>query len=116
MSAWFGAVAQELGLRLSPALFDRYIEQSVLLADVDADGLLTAAEFVVTFATVFAPSRKFGNALRKAAGRGERDVVLDLLARGCDPNVGDGRGWTGAWSGARARTVRASATEERRGQ
>ncbi len=50
-------------------------------------------EFLVMFDRVFTPNRLFGATLRAAAGRGQADVVLDLVSRGCNPNAGDGKGW-----------------------
>ena len=32
--------------------------------------------------------------MRKAAGRGEKDIVQELLRRGCNPNCTDGNGFT----------------------
>jgi len=37
---------------------------------------------------------QYGEDLRLAAARGEDDVVKAYIRRGCDPNAGDGLGWT----------------------
>lgn len=57
-------------------------------------GLLSDKEFLLLYAKVFAPNSKYGAPLRQAAARGHVDVVRELVARGTNPNTGDGKGWT----------------------
>jgi len=84
----------ELNLRLDDERFARYVDRYWTEADEDVSGLISLDEFLVLYAKVFAPNNKYGAALRQAAARGHADVVRDLVARGCNPNTGDGRGWT----------------------
>jgi hypothetical protein len=88
------SLLRRLGLRLTPELFDKYVDRAVLLADVSADGVISRDEFVALFSSVLAAPRFEGEALRLAAGRGQLDLVEELLARGCDPNFGDASGRT----------------------
>lgn len=85
---------RELNLRLSPDLYDRYCTRFFTEADLDHSSTISFQEFLVMFDRVFTPNRLFGAKLRAAAGRGQADVVLDLVSRGCNPNAGDGKGWS----------------------
>lgn len=51
-------------------------------------------EFFTFFSHAFAHPVQYGEDLRLAAARGENDVVAAFIRRGCDPNAGDGLGWT----------------------
>lgn len=94
--AELGSALRALGLRLTEAMFERYVDRNALLADVDKDGVITVPEFTALYGAVVAPARYDGPDLRKAVGRGECDRIRELLRRGCDPNYGDGRGYTAA--------------------
>lgn len=87
------ALLKELNLRLSDELYARYVEAFFKEADLDSSNAISADEFLLMFDKVFAPSRLYGAELRRAAGRGEVDKVRELVARGCNPNSGDGKGW-----------------------
>lgn len=85
---------KELNLRLSEDLYDKYVDRYWKEADEDVSGRINMQEFLVLYAKVFAPNNMYGSALRTASARGHADVVRDLCARGCNPNTGDGKGWT----------------------
>ncbi|CAN0529463.1 unnamed protein product [Ectocarpus sp. 12 AP-2014] len=90
-------------LRLDDALFQRLVEDrwnSYTVFDdadhgrggggdsVDVDG------FARVYGSVAAPAITFGRHLRKAAGRGDEELVRELILRGCNPNTGSGTGET----------------------
>ena len=84
----------ELNLRLSPKQYEAHVETYFSAFDADRSGAVSLDEFMILYARVFAPSQTHGANMRRAAGRGDEATVRDLVCRGCDPNVGDGRGWT----------------------
>ncbi|CAN0317359.1 unnamed protein product, partial [Ectocarpus sp. 13 AM-2016] len=55
---------------------------------VDVDG------FGRVYGSVAVPAMTFGRHLRKAAGRGDEELVRELILRGCNPNTGSGTGET----------------------
>eukprot|EP00752_Nemacystus_decipiens_P006506 g5858.t1 len=98
-----------LNLRLDDALFQRLVEsrwdeeQAASVASdgngngngasgkgkgVDFDG------FARIYRGAATPATAFGRHLRKAAGRGEEELVRELVLRGCNPNTGSGTGET----------------------
>lgn len=83
-----------LHLRLTAAQYEEHVLGYFKEFDRDHSGAVSWEEFLVLFARVFAPSQLYGAELRRAAGRGDEATVRDLVGRGCDPNVCDGRGWT----------------------
>lgn len=85
---------RELNLRLSADMYSQYCDKFMRDADLDHNSTISLDEFILMFDSVFAPNRLYGAQLRASAGRGEADVVTDLVSRGCNPNAGDGRGWT----------------------
>ncbi|CAM9877871.1 unnamed protein product [Ascophyllum nodosum] len=80
--------------RLDDALFQRLVEsrwdeeQASGGKGVDCDG------FLRLYFSIFTPATTFGRHLRKAAGRGDQDLVRELVLRGCNPNTGSGTGET----------------------
>merc|ERR1719197_47443 len=88
------AALAEFGLRAEEPACERLIQASFEEAfGLDEEGRMGYKEFIVLARNVYAPPRFFGQALRKAAGRGEVEAVKGLLDRGCDPNCSDGAGW-----------------------
>ncbi|GLD93629.1 hypothetical protein PINS_up002221 [Pythium insidiosum] len=55
---------------------------------------ISKTTFLSIFAQIFAPAYKYSQELRLAAGRGDLEVLRDLMSRGCDPNAKDGSGWS----------------------
>lgn len=53
---------------------------------------LTESEAIAFLAIFFAPSFYFGQRMRRFVGRGETDEAINILARGCEVNCGDGEG------------------------
>lgn len=51
-------------------------------------------EWLRFYGSIYAPTRRYGNCLRKAAGRGEVQTVRDLVTRGSDPRGCDGLGYS----------------------
>eukprot|EP00903_Cladosiphon_okamuranus_P008739 g8371.t1 len=94
-----------LNLRLDDALFQRLVESRwdaergapTLLGENGDGGSGKGVDFD-GFARIYqgaaAPATKFGRHLRKAAGRGEEELVRELVLRGCNPNTGSGTGET----------------------
>ncbi|RLN76613.1 hypothetical protein BBJ28_00013350 [Nothophytophthora sp. Chile5] len=55
---------------------------------------ISREELLNVFALVYAPAYKYGQELRLACGRNHLDLVRELISRGCNPNAGDGSGWS----------------------
>ncbi|KAG7401045.1 Retinoic acid induced 14 [Phytophthora boehmeriae] len=55
---------------------------------------LTKEEMLSVFAVAYAPAYKYGQDLRLACGRGHLELVREWVSRGCNPNAGDGSGWS----------------------
>eukprot|EP00904_Undaria_pinnatifida_P001358 jgi/Undpi1/11222/HiC_scaffold_30.g13520.m1 len=82
------------GLNLDDALFQRLVE-SRWEDERGPDGEGVDCEgFVRIYSAVHTPATTFGRHLRKAAGRGDEELVRELILRGCNPNTGSGTGET----------------------
>lgn len=57
-------------------------------------GSVDSGDFFQFFSHAFAHPIQYGEDLRLAAARGENEKVEQLIRRGCNPNAGDGMGWT----------------------
>ncbi|CEG42256.1 Histone H3 (Lys9) methyltransferase SUV39H1/Clr4, required for transcriptional silencing [Plasmopara halstedii] len=55
---------------------------------------LSREEVLNVFALVYAPAYKYGQKLRLACGRGQLEIVNELVSRGCNPNASDASGWS----------------------
>jgi len=88
-------VLGELNLKFDdPELYSKFVEKAWEDADSDDSDRVDYDEFLKLFKKVFAPANRFGNKLRKACGRGETELVKELVSRGCHPNCADGAGYT----------------------
>ncbi|CAM9512176.1 unnamed protein product [Discosporangium mesarthrocarpum] len=85
---------ERLGVQLDDAMFERLVEAKwSKMEPGDPEGV-NLASFEHLYREVVTPAREFGAHLRKAAGRGESELVRELILRGCDPNTGSGMGET----------------------
>ncbi|CAN0187921.1 unnamed protein product [Pylaiella littoralis] len=90
-------VLLSLKLRLDDALFQRLVGSrwdSESEQGPDGRGGVDFDGFARIYRNALTPAHTFGRHLRKAAGRGEEELVRELVLRGCDPNTGSGTGET----------------------
>jgi hypothetical protein len=88
-------VLSELNLKFDDQeMYNKFVEKAWEEADSDDSDKVDYDEFLTLFKKIFAPANRFGSKLRKACGRGETEVVKELISRGCHPNCADGAGYT----------------------
>ena len=70
------------------------VYEKFIVPKLEPDGGVGLQAFTELCASTMAPASRYGLVLRQAARRGEDSLVSELIARGCDPNDQDGKGWS----------------------
>jgi hypothetical protein len=85
-------VFKALHLKLSKAVYLKCVDKTISHMHLDDATHVSEHEFMQIYKHAYAPAITFGSRFRIAAGRGDIEIVSELLERGCDMNSCDGRG------------------------
>lgn len=87
---------RKLGLALPDDLFERVVVQGYWQPHrLDkTSGTINQRQFLDLYAEVYTPGLTHGARLRKACGRGQNEMVRELVCRGCNPLGHDGGGFS----------------------